>query len=672
VNSQSGSTGARTLIIEKGTTVNVNSGGYLGDSSVTNYTAPNVNGTTIGVGNAAAGGTLVVKPGGTVTAGNNTQVIVGLAAAASGTLTIDGGDVNGGAITTLSGGGPVLPAAYGGLRFGGSTGNTGGTRIANLNGGTLTVGQVFIGALAVGSTATNTLNFNGGTLKAIISNTTFMTGLTAANVQVGGAKINTNGFDITVGQALIHDPALVATPDGGLIKSGSGTLTLTAANTYDGGTTISEGKLLLSGSGSLAAAGAVSLASGTTVEKTNTSAQVLSGPVTGNGTLKLPAGGVFNLQNSGNSFGALEISNSGARVFINNSASALPSAATVDVAAGLLVFGVASNNNNAITVSSGAGICARVASTLSNVTLPGSGSVIFNNDDANTASLTISNGLALAGTLTVQLGGTRMLAAGGAIGGADLSGNLTGSGSLVMASSGNIANPNFGTGVLTLSGSNTYSGDTTVNSGTLRLSNAPNPLNANSGNDASTVTIAASDATLDLTYTGTDKVAKLIIGATQLADGVYGKTGSISPIIGISQITGDGTLTVSSAPAAGYPSWASINGAGANLNDDHDNDGVSNGVEYFIGGPTLPTANTTGFTSLPGVTSNTVTWTKASAYAGAYGTDIVVETSTTLAGVWGTAALGAGANQVVFSGNTVTYTFPAGTKNFARLRVTGP
>ena len=70
----------------------------------------------------------------------------------------------------------------------------------------------------------------------------------------------------------------------------------------------------------------------------------------------------------------------------------------------------------------------------------------------------------------------------------------------------------------------------------------------------------------------------------------------------------------------------------ATLNEDHDNDGVPNGIEYFLGGNT----NTTGFTALPGV-SNTggtlsVTWTKDAGYTGTYGTDFVVETSETLTG----------------------------------------
>ena len=597
VNSQSGSTGSRTLIIEKGTTVNVNNGGYLGDSSSTIYTATNVNGITIGVGNAAAGGTLVVKPGGTVTAGNNTQVIVGLAAAASGTLTIDGGDVNGGVITTLSGGGTVLPAAYGGLRFGGSTGNTSGTRIANLNGGTLTVGQVFIGALAVGSTATNTLNFNGGTLKAIISNTTFMTGLTAANVQLGGAKIDTNSFDITIGQALTHDAVLDATLDGGLTKSSAGVLTLTASNTYTGDTTISGGTLRISGSGRLNAgnyAGALSMSLGTTFESAITGSQTLSGAITGGGTLKNVGGGALLLSNGSNSYGALSISNVNSRVFINTNATALPAAATVEITSGALVFAAPATRDNAITVSSGGVLSARAATTLNNVTLPGIGSVIFNNDDATTGSLTISSNLSLTGGLTMQIGGTRMLVTGGAIGGVNLSGNLTGSGSLVITSSGNVANPNFGTGVLTLSGNNTYTGDTTVNSGVLAVTGTSIP-------DTGKLVIN-NPGKVDLA--NTESIGTLFFGLVEQPLGSYSASSvPAGATITTASFTGSGTLTVG-PPSGGFSSWitqAFVNGPVPALqqgpNDDPDNDGISNLVEYAIAGedPTVSKANIGSF-----------------------------------------------------------------------------
>ena len=258
INTQSGSTGTRTLSITNGTLVNVNSGGYFGQSPGTAYvTATNPNGTSIVIG-SATGGSLVVKTGGTVTNGNNQAFILG-GASASGTLTIDGGQVNAGTVTVGTTG--VLPAssAYAGLRFGAGTANASGTRTASLNGGTLTVGQIYTGTSAASPTFTNTFNFNGGTLQAGIANTTFMTGLTTANVQVGGAKVDTNTFDITIGQALVHDATLGATPDGGLTKSSTGKLTLTNTNTYTGGTAIKNGSLALDGAARILATSSVVL-----------------------------------------------------------------------------------------------------------------------------------------------------------------------------------------------------------------------------------------------------------------------------------------------------------------------------------------------------------------------------------------------------------------------------
>ncbi len=56
-----------------------------------------------------------------------------------------------------------------------------------------------------------------------------------ANVQAGGAIIDTNSFTDTIAQALQHD---ATGTDGGLIKEGAGTLILTGANTYNGGTVV--------------------------------------------------------------------------------------------------------------------------------------------------------------------------------------------------------------------------------------------------------------------------------------------------------------------------------------------------------------------------------------------------------------------------------------------------
>jgi autotransporter-associated beta strand protein len=221
-----------------------------------------------------------------------------------------------------------------------------------------------------------------------------------------------------------------------------------------------------------------------------------------------------------------------------------------------------------------------------------------------------------------------------------------------------------------LSGANTYPGNLTLNAGLVRLSNAPDPFNANPGNDASTVTIAATGATLDLTYPGTDQVDKLVIGSTRQANGRYGKVGSASPVIGISQITGDGTLTVGTATSAGFSSW--ITGPFANgtipLNkrgphDDPDNDGISNLVEYAIAGhdPTVGNPVISTFSA-----GGALSFSKR---LDATGITYGIESSTLLtAGSWTTLAK----PPVVESASAISYTFTPGTpvKNFARLKVT--
>lgn len=69
-----------------------------------------------------------------------------------------------------------------------------------------------------------------------------------------------------------------------------------------------------------------------------------------------------------------------------------------------------------------------------------------------------------------------------------------------------------------------------------------------------------------------------------------------------------------------------------------------------------------------------VTWTHPAGYTGTYGPGgYEVEVSSTL-GSWVPAVPGAGPNEVDITTvpGDVKYTFPAGTKNFARLKVTGP
>lgn len=94
-----------------------------------------------------------------------------------------------------------------------------------------------------------TLNLNGGTIRAGVSNANFLPALTGLTVNLGamGGIIDTNGFDVTIGQAFSHDAALGGSSDGGLQKSGAGTLTITGFSTYDGPTVVNVGTLIVSG-----------------------------------------------------------------------------------------------------------------------------------------------------------------------------------------------------------------------------------------------------------------------------------------------------------------------------------------------------------------------------------------------------------------------------------------
>lgn len=126
--------------------------------------------------------------------------------------------------------------------------------ILNLDGGTLVVNGIYDNGGAGNST---TFNFNGGTLKSNRDNGDFLNA-DIINVKDGGAVIDSNGFNITI------DNALVANGSGGLTKNGAGTLTMTADHTFTGAVMVNAGTLSVT-NGSDAANNAFSYSSGITV-----------------------------------------------------------------------------------------------------------------------------------------------------------------------------------------------------------------------------------------------------------------------------------------------------------------------------------------------------------------------------------------------------------------------
>jgi autotransporter-associated beta strand protein len=235
-----------------------------------------------------------------------------------------GGAQNGGAGTLTQTGGYITNTAE--QTWLGEYGNA----TWNLNGGTNILGHIYMCINNLGLTATlnlngglfqtsgitnntpagdtSTLNFNGGTLQANASSAYFIAGLSQALVGAGGAVIDSQGFSITIPQALVADGS------GGLTKLGVGTLTLTATNTYTGATVISNGTLALSSSGQLSKTPLITIMPGMILNANGRSdetltlngGQTLTESGTVDGKLNALAGSTIN---PGASIGTLTVQN---------------------------------------------------------------------------------------------------------------------------------------------------------------------------------------------------------------------------------------------------------------------------------------------------------------------------------------------------------------------------
>ena len=156
-------------------------------------------------------------------------------------------------------------------------------------------------ARSVYSTCTNdtaTLVLDGGTLVANTSAAAnFLHGFTAAAVGVGGATVDTAGFDLTFAQSFAARAgqtwdvdgtaaALAAAP--ALVKTGAGTLTLHGTNTYLCATCVSNGTLSVTDVQSLPATTTLRVAGEAKVdlaEKSHTVANLMGSGLVTNGTL---------------------------------------------------------------------------------------------------------------------------------------------------------------------------------------------------------------------------------------------------------------------------------------------------------------------------------------------------------------------------------------------------
>ena len=263
-------------------------GGIAGQTGVVTVSAGNVattnGGETVMLGDYGTG--IWNQSGGTTTVAN--QLSGANQIGSAGQLNVSGGYLSAGNCILLAQRGNGTMNLTGGMvttpwlaMVGWNYGEAAAT--VNLNGGTLAVGGVNENYSGQSASGMATFNFNGGLLRATASNAAFMQGLDFAYVQSGGAPIDTQGYNITVGQQLQTGTTGI---DGGLTKYGAGTLTLLASNTYTGPTTAYGGLQLGDGSANTGSvAGNIALMNSATLTFADPAALTYAYSISGTGNL---------------------------------------------------------------------------------------------------------------------------------------------------------------------------------------------------------------------------------------------------------------------------------------------------------------------------------------------------------------------------------------------------
>ena len=456
-------------------------------------------------GTTISGGTLQIGNGGATGSiagdiANNAALVVNR----SGTIALDG---------TISGTGSLTKTGGGVLTLSGTNSYAGGTLVD--------AGTVQITSDANLGDVAGTLSLQGGALQAGAAFTS------AHNILLGSTdsnRIDTQGFDVTLTGTIGNGPN---NGSGNFLdKLGSGTLTLTGANTYANRTLIAGGTLALAGAGTIGA-GNLIVGSGTVfdISQTTTGARVIQLGGAADGTIALGsktlaigfgnsftdwAGSIADGGIGGGTGGSVVIAapNGAVRYF---GATSYTGGTTVAAGSFELVGNGALYSQGAVTVNGGG---------------------LFNIAGIAAAGTTIGD---LSGAGTVSLGGKSLTF--GTANDTVFSGPIAGSGGALVKQ---------GAGTFTLGGANSYTGATDVLAGTLLVT----------GNQsaATGLTSVASGATLGGTGT--------IGGNVIIADGATLAPGAGGP----GALTINGGLTLSVGSTLAYE-FGAANAVGSPLND---------------------------------------------------------------------------------------------------------
>ncbi|ENL0200816.1 autotransporter outer membrane beta-barrel domain-containing protein [Salmonella enterica] len=475
-------------------------------------------------------GTLILNAENTYTGGTTisggTLVATNVDALGSGDVTDDATlELNTGGTfdNAIGGSGNVVKSGADTLTLSGSNSYTGGTTIS---GGTLVASNVE--ALGTGDVTNNaTLELNtGGDFINNIGGTGRVEKSGDDTLTLSGSNTYTGGTTISGGTLVANDVNALGTGDvtdnatlelntsgtfdnvisgsGQVVKSGDKTLTLSGSNTYTGGTTINDGTLIASN-----------------VEALGT------GDVTDNATLELNTGGTFDNAISGSGqvvkSGDETLTLSGANSYTGGT---LISSGTL-VANDVNALGTGDVTDNAVLELNTGGDFDNAISGSGQVVKSGDETLTLSGTNSYTDGTTISSGTLIAtsvdalGSGDVTDNATLELNTGG-----DFDNAISGSGQVVKS----------GDETLTLSGANSYTGGTTISGGTLVASNVEAlgtgdvtdnaVLELNTGGDfdnaisGSGQVVKSGDETLTLSGTNSYTGGTTISGGTLVASNV--------------------------------------------------------------------------------------------------------------------------------------------------------
>ena len=416
--------------------------------------------------------------------------------------------------------------------------------------GTTTITGGALNIAANNNIGTGALVLNGGALQfgGAFSSTRLTT------LQAGGGTFDTNGNNNTL--------TGIISGTGALAKTGAGTLTLNAVNTFTGNIAINGGTLAISNNNNLGAttndltldggtlqstaavtmtnARTVTLGAGGGTFTSNTGAMSVAGVVSGAGDLTITGAG--NVTFSGTNTYTGETNISGGTLVVSSNAhlgnvnsdinfngGTLQSSGTTTMTNGrnITLNGVGGTFN----VTSGTTSAAGVIDGLGALTKSGAGTLSLTGANTYSGGTTISGGILQVTTASMQ---------GNVTNNANLTFNQTTTGSYTGDISGTGSLTKAGTGTVTLTGTNTHTGGTSVTGGLLTFND-----DAKLGDATDAVTLAGGGLRYDAAMTQTRNIVTGTGGGTLNTNGfAVTQDGDISGTTGLTK-TGTGTLTLS-------------------------------------------------------------------------------------------------------------------------------